>query len=160
AVMDRSVRWATTNRANIAYYFQRHKEMKLTHNSHQSGFTLAEILTAMAIAVVIFAAIITASLAMQKSFNAVDHYFATHIQQVRIIDYLNRDVKRALICTTSANQQTVTLTIPKYIIQLGDPEATNPSLIGTVRAPTISTTTSGVQVNYVPPSPPPSWQTT
>ena len=51
--------------------------MKLTHHSHQSGFTLAEILTAMAIAVVIFAAIITASLAMQKSFNAVDHYFAT-----------------------------------------------------------------------------------
>src|SRR5437879_9129394 len=91
--------------------------MKLTHNSHQSGFTLAEILTAMAIAVVIFAAIITASLAMQKSFNAVDHYFATHIQQVRIIDYLNRDVKRALICTTSVNKQTITLTIPKYIIQ-------------------------------------------
>jgi prepilin-type N-terminal cleavage/methylation domain-containing protein len=147
--MDRSVRWATTNRANIAHYFQRHKEMKLTHNSHQSGFTLAEILTAMAIAVVIFAAIITASLAMQKSFNAVDHYFATHIQQVRIIDYLNRDVKRALICTTSVNQQTVTLTIPKYIIQSGDAEAvSNPSLVGAMRSPTISTTTSGVQVNY------------
>jgi len=123
--------------------------MKLTHHSHQSGFTLAEILTAMAIAVVIFAAIITASLAMQKSFNAVDHYFATHIQQVRIIDYLNRDVKRALICTTSANQQTVTLTIPKYIIQSGDAEAvSNPSLVGAMRSPTISTTASGVQVNY------------
>ena len=147
--MDPSARWATTNRANIAHYFQRHKEMKLTHNSHQSGFTLAEILTAMAIAVVIFAAIITASLAMQKTFNAVDHYFATHIQQVRIIDYLNRDVKRALICTTSANQQTVTLTIPKYIIQSGDAGAvSNPSLVGAMRSPTISTTTSGVQVNY------------
>jgi prepilin-type N-terminal cleavage/methylation domain-containing protein len=147
--MDRSARWAATNRANIAHYFQRHKEMKLTHHSHQSGFTLAEILTAMAVAVVIFAAIITASLAMQKSFNAVDHYFATHIQQVRIIDYLNRDVKRALICTTSANQQTVTLTIPKYIIQSGDAEAvSNPSLVGAMRSPTISTTTSGVQVNY------------
>src|SRR5256886_13809995 len=145
--MDRSVRWATTNRANIAHYFQRHKEMKLTHHSHQSGFTLAEILTAMAIAVVIFAAIITASLAMQKSFNAVDHYFATHIQQVRIIDYLNRDVKRALICTTSANQQTVTLTIPKYIIRSGDAEAvSNPSLVGAMRSPTLSTTTS--LVNY------------
>ena len=147
--MDRSARWATTNRANIAHYFQRHKEMKLTHHSHQSGFTLAEILTAMAIAVVIFAAIITAMLAMQKTFNAVDNYFATHIQQVRIIDYLNRDVKRALICTTSANQQTVTLTIPKYIIQSGDAEAvSNPSLVGAMRSPTISTTTGGVQVNY------------
>ena len=91
--------------------------MKLTQHSHQSGFTLAEILTAMAIAVVIFAAIITAALAMQKSFNAVDNYFATHIQQIRIIDYLNRDVKRALSVTTSANQQTVTLTIPNYTIE-------------------------------------------
>jgi prepilin-type N-terminal cleavage/methylation domain-containing protein len=122
--------------------------MKLTHRSHQSGFTLAEILTAMAIAVVIFAAIVTASLAMQKTFNAVDNYFATHIQQVRIIDYLNRDVKRSLICTTSANQQTVTLTIPKYIIQSGDAEAvSNPSLVGTMRTPTISPNSS-YQVNY------------
>ena len=121
--------------------------MKLTHHSHQSGFTLAEIMMAMAIAVVIFAAIITASLAMQKSFNAVDHFFATHVQQVRIIDYLNRDVKRALIVTTSANQQTVTLTIPKYIIQSGDAEAvSNPSLVGAMRSPTMSTTTS--LVNY------------
>jgi len=121
--------------------------MKLTHHSHQSGFTLAEIMMAMAIAVVIFAAIITASLAMQKTFNAVDNYFATHIQQVRIIDYLNRDVKRALICTVSADQQTVTLTIPKYIIQSGDAEAIiNPSLVGAMRSPTLSTTTS--LVNY------------
>ena len=121
--------------------------MKLTHHSRQSGFTLAEIMMAMAIAVVIFAAIITASIAMQKSFNAVDHFFATHIQQVRIIDYLNRDVKRALICTVSANLQTVTLTIPKYIIQSGDAEAvSNPSLVGAMRSPTLSTTTS--LVNY------------
>jgi prepilin-type N-terminal cleavage/methylation domain-containing protein len=121
--------------------------MKLTHHSHQSGFTLAEIMMAMAIAVVIFAAIITASVAMQKSFNAVDHYFTTHIQQVRIIDYLNRDVKRALIVTTSVNHQTVTLTIPKYIIQSGDAEAvSNPSLVGAMRSPTLSTTTS--LVNY------------
>src|SRR5213078_353220 len=147
--MDRSTRWTATNRANITQYFQRHKEMKLKHYSHQSGFTLSEMMTAMAVMIVIFAAIITSSLAMQKSFNAVDHYFATHIQQVRIIDYLNRDVKRALICTTSANQQTVTLTIPKYIIQSGDAEAvSNPSLVGAMRSPTISTTTSGVQVNY------------
>ena len=121
--------------------------MKLKHHSHQSGFTLAEIMMAMAIAVVIFAAIITASLAMQKTFNAVDNYFATHIQQVRIIDYLNRDVKRALICTVSADQQTVTLTIPKYIIRSGDAEAvSNPSLVGAMRSPTLSTTTS--LVNY------------
>src|SRR5437016_10390042 len=146
--MDRSARWATANGANIAHHLQRHKEMKLKHHSHQSGFTLAEIWTAMAIAVVIFAAIMTASLAMQKTFNAVDNYFATHIQQIRIIDYLNRDVKRALIVTTSADQQTVTLTIPKYVVQSNDQDGqSNPSLIGTMRTPTISPTSS-YQVNY------------
>src|SRR5207244_13588986 len=51
--------------------------------------------------------------------------------------------------TTSANRQTVRVTIPKYIIQSGDAEAvSNPSLVGAMRSPTISTTTSGVQVNY------------
>jgi prepilin-type N-terminal cleavage/methylation domain-containing protein len=133
--------------------------MKLTQHSHQSGFTLAEILTAMAIAVVIFAAILTASLAMQKTFNAVDNYFATHIQQIRIIDYLNRDVKRALIVTTSADQQTVTVTIPNYLIQCGDPDAdatctgtppTAPagSNIGKPRTPDINSS----QVNYWKPA--------
>src|SRR5256714_2744438 len=147
--MDRSARWATANRANIAHHLQRDKEMKLTHHSRQSGFTLAEYMMASACAEDIFDAIITASIAMQKSFNAVDHFFATHIQQVRIIDYLNRDVKRALICTVSADQQTVTLTIPKYIIRSGDAEAvSNPSLVGSMRSPTLSTTASGVQVNY------------
>jgi prepilin-type N-terminal cleavage/methylation domain-containing protein len=109
--------------------------MKLTHHSHQSGFTLAEMMTAMAVMIVIFAAIMTSSLAMQKSFNAVDNYFATHVQQIRIIDYLNRDVKRALVVTTSADQQTVTLTIPNYL-----------SSTGTIQTPTISGTTG--LVNY------------
>jgi prepilin-type N-terminal cleavage/methylation domain-containing protein len=122
--------------------------MKLTHHRRQSGFTLAEIMTAMAIAVVIFAAIITSSVAMQKSFNAVDNYFATHVQQIRIIDYLNRDVKRALIVTTSADHQTVTLTIPKYIVQSTDQDGqSNASLVGAMRSPTISPTSS-YQVNY------------
>jgi len=123
--------------------------MRLKQHSHQSGFTLAEILTAMAVGVVIFAAIITASLAMQKTFNAVDNYFATHIQQIRIIDYLNRDVKRALSVTTSANQQTVTLTIPNYTIESNNAsssEASNPSLFGTMRDPTLSSSTG--LVNY------------
>ena len=105
-------------------------------------------MTAMAIAVVIFAAIITASLAMQKTFNAVDNYFATHIQQVRIIDYLNRDVKRALICTTSADQQTVTLTIPKYIIQSGDAEAIEQPIPGWCDAESDDLDHDWPQVNY------------
>ena len=123
--------------------------MKIAHSKAPQGFTLIETTTALAISAIVFAAAITASVGLQKSFNAVDNFFATHMQQVRIIDYLNRDVKRGLIVTTSSNLQSVTVTVPNYIIQAGDPEAlANPSLIGTARTPTISYSRSGNQVNY------------
>ena len=71
------------------------------------------------------------------------------MQQIRIIDYLNRDVKRGLAVTTSVDLESVTITLPSYLIQAGDPEAiANPSLVGTARTPTISNTSSGPQVNY------------
>jgi hypothetical protein len=95
------------------------------------------------------AASITASIALQKSFNAVDNFFATQMQQIRIIDYLSRDVKRGLAVSTSVDLQSVTVNVPNYIIQSGDPEAiANPSSIGTPRTPTIVYTASGAQVNY------------
>jgi type II secretory pathway component PulJ len=119
--------------------------MKLSPTHKQSGFTLSEMLIAVALGIAILAAIVTASLAMQKSFNAVDNYFATHMQQIRIVDYLNRDAKRAYIVTTSVDLQTVTMTIPKYIIQSGDSDAIS-STVGMARTPTISS--SGSQVNY------------
>lgn len=123
--------------------------MKLSPTHKQSGFTFAEMLIAVSLSIAILAAIVTASLALQKSFNAVDNYFATHMQQIRIVDYLNRDAKRAYIVTTSVDLQTVTMTIPKYIIQSGDTEAiANPATVGTARTPTITYSSSGSQVNY------------
>ena len=123
--------------------------MKLKASSKISGFTLYEVLIAMSISSVVVAAAMTSGIALQKSFKAVDTYFGTHMQQVRIIDYLSRDVKRGLIVTTSVSAQSVTVTIPNYLIQSGDPEAiANPSLVGTARTPTITYTPSGLQVNY------------
>ena len=113
------------------------------------GFTLSEIMLSVACGAVILGAALVATTALQKSFNAVDNFFATHMQQVRIIDYLNRDVKRGLGVTTSVDQQTITMTIPNYIIQSGDPEAVaTPALVGTPRTPAVVYTQSGPQVNY------------
>src|SRR5439155_12191305 len=97
----------------------------------------------------VLTAIMTSSVALQKTLNAIDNYFTTQMQQIRIIDYLNRDVKRAFTVTTSVDLQSVTVTMPSYIIQAGDAEAiANPSLVGTPRSPTIKYTSSGPQVNY------------
>jgi prepilin-type N-terminal cleavage/methylation domain-containing protein len=123
--------------------------MKRTFQRNRHGFTLNEMMIAMAASAVVFAATLTSSGSLQKSFNAIDSYFGTHMQQIRIVDYLSRDVKRGLIVTTSANLQTVTITTPNYIVQAGDPEAIiNPALIGTPRTPSIVYTQSGPQVNY------------
>lgn len=123
--------------------------MRLRISRKHFAFTLPEITLALAVSGVVFGAILTSSTSLQKSFNAIDNYFGTHMQQIRIVDYLSRDVKRGLIVKTSADLQTVTVTIPNYIIQAGDPEAVvNPALIGTARTPTMAYTPSGWQVNY------------
>ncbi len=124
--------------------------MKLrTNNKRNGGFTVTELMVSVGISSVMMAATITASVGLQKSFNAVDNYFGTHMQQVRIIDYLNRDVKRGLVVTTSTDLQSVSITVPKYVIEAGDAEAiANPALIGMPRTPTIANTSAGPQVNY------------
>ena len=123
--------------------------MRLWHSRKKCGFTLTELMIATGTGGVVLAAIMASSIALQKTLNAIDNYFATQMQQIRIIDYLNRDVKRGLAVTTSVDLQSVTITLPSYLIQAGDPEAiANPSLVGTARTPTISNTSSGPQVNY------------
>ncbi len=123
--------------------------MRAPNHNRIDGFSLGEMLVATATASLMLAAIITTSITLQKSFRAVDRYFATHIQQIRIIDYLSRDVKRGLAVVTSVNDQTVTVMLPNYLIQPGDPEAlVNPALAGTARTPTISRAARGWQVNY------------
>jgi len=123
--------------------------MKLKTSYKITGFTLGEALISLSLSSIILGAAVTSGVGLQKSFNAIDNYFSTHMQQIRIIDYLARDVKRGLIVTTSVDLQTVTVTVSNYIIQSGDPEAiANPALIGTPRAPTIAYTSSGPQVNY------------
>jgi hypothetical protein len=86
------------------------------------------------------------------------------MQQIRIVDYLARDVKRGLSVTSSVDLQTVTIAIPKYIIQAGDPDA-SASLIGTPRSPirTYGSGTGDSKINYVPsasPTPFPSGSAT
>ena len=123
--------------------------MRLGHSRKKCGFTLTELMIATGTGGVVLAAIMASSIALQKTLNAIDNYFATQMQQIRIIDYLNRDVKRGLAVTTSVDLQSVTITLPSYLIQAGDPEAiANPSLVGTAPTPTISNTSSGPQVNY------------
>ena len=105
------------------------------------GFTLIEMMLAVSVGSLMMAAIVAASICLQRSFTAVDGYFASHVQQVRIIDYLSRDVKRSYIVTTSADRQTVTCIIPNYLIDNGSNQPTRAT-------PTLSLIGNKVIANY------------
>jgi len=123
--------------------------MRIATRSATRGFTLAEMIIAMAIAAIILAVTLTSSVALQRSFSAVENYSATHTQQIRIVDYLARDVRRGLSVITSVDKQTVTITLPKFIIQAGDAEANaDPSKIGTPRPPTRAIANGELNINY------------
>jgi prepilin-type N-terminal cleavage/methylation domain-containing protein len=123
--------------------------VKLTNERRQKGFTLVEIMVGIALGTIVLGAIIAASVSLNRTFAAVDNFFSTHLQQVRIIDYLNRDVKRSNIAEISANAQTVYCWVPKYVIESGDTDATADN-INTRRTPMITKTGYGYQVNYYP----------
>ena len=123
--------------------------MKLGIRAKPHAFTISEMMIAIAIASLILGVTITASIALQRSFNSVDNYMATHMQQIRIVDFLARDVRRGLSVTSSIDKQTVDIKIPKYIIQAGDPEGIlNPSTIGTPRPPTRAIASGELNINY------------
>jgi len=121
--------------------------MKLKKLAKIRAFTLVEMMIAIAIAFTILGVTLTSSIALEKSFNSVDNYFATHMQQIRIVDYLARDVRRGFSVTSSVDKQTVTVKIPKYIIQAADSDAT-PSTIGTPRSPRLAISSGDYNINY------------
>jgi prepilin-type N-terminal cleavage/methylation domain-containing protein len=121
--------------------------MKLGSSAKTHAFTLPEMIISIAIASIILAVTLTSSVALQRSFNEVDNYFTTHMQQIRIVDYLARDVRRGLSVISSIDRQTVKITIPRYIIQAGDSDATL-SNIGTPRNPTRAIDAGDRNINY------------
>ena len=105
------------------------------------GFTIAEMGLAASVGSLMLASIVAASVCLQRSFNAVDNYFASHMQQVRIIDYLSRDVKRSYIVTTSSDLQTITCVVPNYLIDNGSGQPTRAT-------PTLSLVGNKIVANY------------
>jgi len=61
--------------------------VKLIKNQNRQGFTLVELMVSVGLGTIILGVIITASISLNRSFAAVDRFFSTHVQQVRIIDY-------------------------------------------------------------------------
>jgi hypothetical protein len=108
--------------------------MNLFRQKARAGFTLVEMMTSVACGSLILAALMAGSVALQRSFAAVEGYSTTEGNQLRVLDYVAMDCRRALSATVASN--TLTLTVPQYY---------KPN--GTDFAPAFNSATNAVQYN-------------
>lgn len=88
------------------------------------AFTLVEMMVAAAIASMALLAVVTGTIACQKVFSATDGGLKANADQLRILDYIERDVRQAITVSVTNSGQTLTLTVPDYL----DPSTGQPRL--------------------------------
>jgi len=85
------------------------------------GFSLLEMMMSMGCGALILAAVITAGVCLQRSFAAVEGYSMSEGDQLRVLDYIAMDCRRALSATVSGTPSILTLTVPAYYDSSGNP---------------------------------------
>jgi len=73
--------------------------MKLLRNYPQVGLTLVELMVSVACSSLLLAAVISAGVALQRSFAAVEGYSLAEGDQLRVQDYIAMDCRRAVSAT-------------------------------------------------------------
>jgi len=105
-----------------------------------AGFTLAEVMIASGVSAFMFAGILTTMVTLQRTCSGTIEFSRGTTDQQRALDYISRDLHRALTVTVSSTSQTLTVTVPDTYTAY-DAQG-NPT--GTIVAPSIS----GAKVNY------------
>ena len=87
------------------------------------AFALSDLMVSVAITSMIAAGMFTAVVALQRSTIASHHHVRSQIQQTRLLDYIARDLRRALTVNvaTTAGGETLNLTIPDFYDSAGAP---------------------------------------
>ncbi len=80
----------------------------------EGGFTMVEIMVALAIFSTVAFALSLASTSLQRNFAAVTRYSADHAAQMRISDYIALDLRRSISVTISTPNN-ISMVIPKYL---------------------------------------------
>lgn len=87
----------------------------------QSGFTLTELMIAVAVSVIGLAAAFSAAITMQRCFVAGEEFASDKLEQSRLSDYLALDLRRALSVQGPSGNTLLTVTIPDYFDDAGNP---------------------------------------
>ncbi len=122
--------------------------MKFTGRNIRRAFTLVEMMMTVGCGSLMLAAVVTAGVALQRSFAAVEGYSVAEGDQLRVLDYIAMDCRRALSASVANN--TLTLTVPVYYDSNSDPKTpalTNGALSYGTGSVTIAYSRSGSNFN-------------
>jgi type II secretory pathway component PulJ len=102
--------------------------MKIAPRHTSRGFTLVEMMMSVSCGTFILAAVIAATISLQKSFAATESYSGAESDQLRVLDYIAMDCRRAT--SVSVTNGTLTLTLPAYYNSSSSPayQAYTPTL--------------------------------
>lgn len=110
--------------------------MKIGTHRAERGLTLVEMLLSVACGAFILAAIVAAGVAMQRSYGAVESYSTAEADQLRVLDYIAMDSRRATsvavntVTVNGISEPALVITLPQYFSSSTSSTATpnNPSL--------------------------------
>jgi type II secretory pathway pseudopilin PulG len=92
------------------------KKLPISLRHSGSGATLVEVVVAAAIIVILSAILAVGLVTVQRTFAASEHHAQSQTAQIRIVDYIARDLRRALTVTARAGGTGLDLTIPDYYV--------------------------------------------
>ncbi len=121
--------------------------MILRATVRQHGFTIVELMVSVTCGLLVLAAVITAGVALQRSFMAVEGYSIAEGDQLRVQDYIAMDCRRAMnvvvdkgswtnvngtsTWTTNSNgPTTLIISVPNYYDGNGNPVAPDSTIYG------------------------------
>jgi Tfp pilus assembly protein PilW len=122
------------------------------------AFSMVELMVSLAVGSMILAAVASGTIAMQKLFVATDQYYMATSDQMRVLDFIALDMRRAASGNVSNAAQTLTLTLPDYMDYTQNPPVPrSPSVSATGKLnygaaasqPTVVYSISGTAPNQV-----------
>jgi hypothetical protein len=95
-----------------------------------AAFTLAETMVAAAVGSVVMAGLAVGSIGLQRGFAAAEYQVACQEDQLRVFDFIARDLRRAATATISDQNRKLTLTLPGYKALPGSTGPAAPTIVG------------------------------
>lgn len=136
--------------------------MKFSARKKGAAFTLVEMMTSIGCGTIILAAIVAAGVSLQKSYAALESYSTAEADQLRVLDYIAMDCRRATSAAVSSvtvngiTENALVLTLPAYYSSstsnsatFNTPYVNSGSLsFGTISGGTVTPNTDIVTITY------------